>query len=186
MSVLRIATRYAKSLLDLSIEQGQLESVYADVQQLQKALKNRDLALLMKSPIVPSDKKLGVLDALFKASMQTLTMTYLRLLVQKGREMYVPEITSEFIAQYKQLKGITTVRITSAAPLDAATLGELKQRLVSSGATTSELDVETKIDPELIGGFILEFGDRRYDATVAHKLEALKAQFTKNLYVKEF
>lgn len=186
MSVIRIATRYAKSLLDLSIEQGKLEPVYEDIQTLQRAMKNRDLVLLLKSPIVHADKKLGALDAIFKSSLDTLTMAYLRLLVQKGRENYLPEITAEFGNQYRQLKGITTVRVTSAAPLSEATLAELQQRLIASGVTTAQLAVETKVDPDLIGGFILEFGDRRYDATVAHKLEALRAQFKKNFYVKEF
>jgi F-type H+-transporting ATPase subunit delta len=185
MSVTRIATRYAKSLLDLSIEQGKLEPVYADIQELQSAIRNRQLYLLMKSPVIHADKKLSVLDALFANRLEPLTMAYLRLLVQKGREMYVPEITAEFAHQYKALKGITPVRVTSAAPLSEAVLEELRRRIIASGAATSQLELETKIDPELIGGFVLEFDNKRYDASIAHKLDELRGQFSKNLYIKE-
>jgi F-type H+-transporting ATPase subunit delta len=97
----------------------------------------------------------------------------------------VPEITAEFAHQYKALKGITPVRVTSAAPLSEAVLEELRRRIIASGAATSQLELETKIDPELIGGFVLEFDNKRYDASIAHKLDELRGQFSKNLYIKE-
>lgn len=65
-------------------------------------------------------------------------------------------------------------------------LEDLKKKLLESGVTTENLEVETRVNPDLIGGFILEFDQKRYDASVAHKLEELKSSFSKNLYVKEF
>jgi F-type H+-transporting ATPase subunit delta len=99
--------------------------------------------------------------------------------------VYVPEITAEFIEQYKRLKKITSVTVTTAAPMSDKVLAELKKQLLASGITTENLDIETKIDPELIGGFVLEFDNKRYDASVAHKLEELKTSFSKNLYIRE-
>ena len=186
MSVTRIATRYAKSLLELAIEQNKLEPVSADIQTLQSAIKNRDLYLLMKSPIVHADKKMAVLNALFQSRVDPLTMAYLKLLVTKGREMYVPEIAAEFISQYKVLKKITTVRVTSAAPLSESVLADLRKRMLASGATTENLDIEVQVDPKLIGGFVLEFDNKRYDASAANKLAELKADFLKNQYIREF
>jgi F-type H+-transporting ATPase subunit delta len=58
--------------------------------------------------------------------------------------------------------------------------------LLSSGITHPNLEIETGIDPKLIGGFVLEFDSKRYDASVASKLADLKSEFTKNLYIKEF
>ncbi len=186
MSVTRIATRYAKSLIDLAIEQNKLEAVSNDVHSLREAAKHRELYLLLKSPIVHADKKQAVLDALFKGKIDALTLAYLHLLVNKGREGYIPEIAAEFVAQYKALKGITSVRLTTAAPVSEAVLADLQKRILDSGVTTTTLDIETKVDPELIGGFVLEFDQKRYDASVAHKLEELKTQFSKNLYIREF
>lgn len=186
MSVTRIATRYAKSLLELAIDQNKLEPVYNDINSLKAATQNRDLYLLLKSPIVHADKKMAVLKALFAGKMDTLTMAYLNLLVTKGREMYLPEIAAEFGNQYKMLKKITTVRVTSAAPLGDAVLAELRKKLLASGATTENLDLEVKVDPKLIGGFVLEFDNQRYDASAANKLAELKSDFLKNQYIREF
>ncbi|MCB0527944.1 MAG: ATP synthase F1 subunit delta [Saprospiraceae bacterium] len=186
MSVARIATRYAKSLIELAIEQGKLEQVHADISTLKEAAGNRDLYLMLKSPIIHADKKIAVLDAIFKGKIDALTMSYLQLLVNKGRESYVPEIAHEFGTQYKLLKKITTVRVITAVPLSEGVMEDLKKRLLASDITSDHLEVVTKVDPELIGGFVLEFDDKRYDASVSHKLDELKSQFMKNLYVKEF
>lgn len=186
MSVTRIATRYAKSLLDLAIEQGKLEQVHADITSLRGALQNRDLMLMLKSPIISNDKKAGALKALFGANMDVLTMAYMNLLVNKNREGYLPEISAEFVNQYKTLKGISTVRVTTAAPLGEEMLASLRTKLAASGVVSSNLDIQTIVDPDLVGGFVLEFDNKRYDASVAQKLNELKAQFTKNLYIKEF
>ncbi len=186
MSVTRIATRYAKSLIELAIEQGKLEQVHSDINTVNAATQNRDLQLMLKSPIIHADKKIAVLDAIFKGKIDTLTSAYLHLLVNKGREGYVPEIATAFVIQYKLLKKITSVTVTTAAPLSDAVLGDLKKKLLASDITSDNLEVLTKIDPELIGGFVLEFDNKRYDASVSHKLEELKTQFMKNLYVKEF
>lgn len=186
MSVTRIATRYARSLIELAIEKNKLEAVSADLGSVREAVRHRELYLLLKSPIVHTDKKLAVLDALFKSRIDPLTLAYLHLLVNKGREQYIPEIAAEFAVQYKTLKHVTTVRLVTAAPVGEATLNDLRQKLLASGVTAEHLDIETKVDPELIGGFVLEFDNRRYDASVAHKLDELKTQFSKNLYVKEF
>jgi len=186
MSVLRIATRYAKSLIDLSIEQGKLEQMFGDINTLKAATKNRDLYLLLKSPIVHTDKKIAVLDALFKDKMDVLTMSYLRLLVNKHREMYLPEIAAEFIHQYKVMKHITLVRVISASPLSENVLSDLRNKLLASGITTENLEIEVVVNPSLIGGFILEFDNKRYDASVAAKLVELKSDFMQNQYVREF
>ena len=185
MSVTRIATRYAKSLIDLAIEQGKLEQVNNDMNTLGAAVKNRDLYLFLKSPIIHADKKNAALDAIFKGKIDMLTLSYLTLLVNKGREPYVPEIAAAFGEQYKILKKITTVTVISATPLSDAVLADLKKKLLSSNITSENLDLQTKVDPELIGGFVLEFDNKRYDASVAYKLDELKSQFIKNPFVRE-
>ena len=186
MSVIRIATRYAKSLIELAVSQDKLEQVFADINTLKAATQNRDLRLLLKSPIVHGDKKMAVLNALFQNQLDTLTMSYLQLLVSKGREMYVPEIALEFANQYKALKHITSVTVTSATPLSDEVLNNLRGKLLNSGVTSENLEIQVKIDPSLIGGFVLEFDNKRYDASVASKLVDLKADFMKNQYVREF
>ena len=110
MAHTRLASRYAKSLIDLAIEKGQLESVYSDMLYLQYVIKSsREFLVLLRSPVVTSDKKQGVIDALAAGKISELTAAFTRLLVNKGREGDLNEIITAFIRQYNDKKGIHTV-----------------------------------------------------------------------------
>ncbi|PHN03578.1 ATP synthase F1 subunit delta [Flavilitoribacter nigricans] len=185
MSVQRIASRYAKSLIELSQEQGKLEQTLEDVRSFKKATENRDFYLLLKSPVVSTSKKLSILDAIFQGKYDELTMAFLRILVNKGREMYLPEIADEFIDQYKKLKHISTVTVRTATPLSEATLEQILAKLKASKATDDEIELIAVIDPSLIGGIVLEFDDQIYDASIAHKLDKMHREFGDNLYISK-
>ena len=180
----RIAGRYAKSLLDLARERGQLDAVTADVRHFQESAQNRDLQLLLASPIVSTAKKQGVLEALFGKTYQELTRAFLRIVTDKRREAALPAIADEYLRQYKEQQGISTVRLTSAAPLGDAAVEAIKAKLRAEGLTTDKVELERAVDPELIGGFVLEVGDRYYDASARSQLRTLRKEFTGNPYQK--
>jgi len=94
MSVIRIASRYAKSIIDLATERGELDTVLSDMKGMQEAVKNRDLYLLFKSPIVKSDKKLSVFNAIFDGKLSNLSSEFFKIIMRKGREQYIPEIVT--------------------------------------------------------------------------------------------
>lgn len=185
MSVQRIATRYAKSLIDFASDNGQLDAVANDVKLLQSATKHREFYMMLKSPIIHVGKKGAVIDQLFAGKMSDLMLKYLHLIITKSREEFLPEIAAEFLTQYKSLKKISSVKITTAQPLSPAALEGIRGKLTSSGVCHPTVDISTKIDAELIGGFVLEFDNKLYDASVAGKLAELKSEFSKNLYVRE-
>jgi len=115
----RLATRYAKSLIDLAIERNQLEIIFADMQWLQQVIKSsRDFSNLLKSPIIKPDKKQQVVEAILKGNVSEVSALFVRLLIAKGRESNLPEIITAFINQYKEHKNIYTVKLTTAAPLN--------------------------------------------------------------------
>lgn len=174
MSVQRIAGRYAKSLIDLAQESNKLERILEDVTSFKNASGNRDFYLLLKSPIVKASKKISILDALFADKYDELTMAFLRILVNKGREPYLPEIAEAFITQYKEINKISSVKVTTAKAMSAEALKALEAKLTSSDATHGKVEVETAVDADLIGGFVLELDGKIYDASVAQKLEELK------------
>ena len=183
MSVSRIAGRYAKSLLDLAQEQGKLDTILQDVQSFKEATTNRDLFLMLKSPIINTDKKRNVVKAIFGDRMDQLTNAFVDIIMTKGREEFLPEICDEFVNQYRGLKNITSATVTSAVELNDATLTKIKNKIMtemSNGA--GEVEVVTKVDPSLIGGFVIEVGDKLYDASVAHKLGKLRKEFAGNDY----
>lgn len=186
MSVNRIASRYAKSIIDLATERGELEDVLGDMKGMQKAVENRDLYLLLKSPIIKSDKKLSIFNAIFDGKLNKLSSEFFKIIMKKGREKYIPEIANQFIAQYKHRSHITTIQLTTAHDIDQSILDSIEKRLLDSNVTDQKVEIENKVDESLMGGFILEIGDKLYDDSVKGKLEKLKKAFSKNDYEKAF
>jgi len=181
----RIASRYAKSLLDLAIEQNSVERVLEDINSFKKATENRDFYLLLKSPIINTTKKASIVKAIFGEQFDKMTLGFINIVLNKGRESYLPDIADQFIVQYKKHKHVSTVTVTTAAPLSEDALNKIKEQLLGSTSTDDNVELVTKVDEDIIGGFVIEFDDKLYDASVAHKLAKLKKEFSKNLFVKE-
>lgn len=184
MSITRIASRYAKSLLDLAKERGELDIVLKDIQDFFEVTKNRDFYLMAKSPIINSDKKAKIFDKLFKGKYSEMTLSFFHIIIRKGREMYLPEIARQFLAQYKILNHISTVRLTSAVEIKKDQLEQIKARLLESDITDENIELITNVNSDLIGGFVIEIGDKLYDASVTHILNQLRKEFSDNLFVK--
>ncbi|MBI1224613.1 MAG: ATP synthase F1 subunit delta [Bacteroidetes bacterium] len=185
MSVQRIASRYAKSLIDLAQEQGKLERVLEDVQSFQQVAKNRDFLLMLRSPVVKADTKEKVFKQLFTGKYDETTLAFLHILLRKGRESQLAEIANEFIDQYKAIKHISTVKLVTASKLSEETVKTIHEKLLASTSTDKNVELETEVDPDLLGGFVIEFEDKLYDASVAHKLAQLKKNFKDNLYISQ-
>ena len=186
MSVIRIASRYAKSIIDLATERGELEEVLSDMQGMKEAVKNRDLYLLFKSPIIKSDKKRTVFNAIFDGKISKLSSEFFNIIMRKGREQYIPEIVNDFIRQYKENSHITTIQLTTAHEIDQSILDGIEAKLLASNVTDKKVEIENKVDESIVGGYILEIGDKLYDDSVKGKLEKLKKAFSKNEYEKAF
>ncbi len=180
MANFRIATRYAKSILDLGIEQNTLEGIYNDMVTIKEAMSNRDFKLFVKSPIIKASKKISVFKAIFGDSLSKTTGMFFDLLAKKGRESELPEITTAFLQQYKKYKKISEIKLTTASPMSESALNTIKATLLQSDATDQEVEITTDVDPDLIGGFVIEMEDKLYDASIAHKLRGVRKQFLDN------
>jgi len=176
----RIAKRYAKSILDLGIEQNNLDSVYADMLNISAALENRDFKLFVKSPIIKADKKQSVFAVIFGDSIGELSMAFFNILTRKSREVYLPEIVESFLHLYKKYNKITEVKLTTAQTLGDSAIDAIKKALLDSTITDEKVEIFTDVNPSLIGGFVIEMDDKLYDASVAHKLEKVKKNFLDN------
>lgn len=183
MSNHRVAYAYAKSLMELAIERGQLEEVYQDFLHLAKLAKsNRDLELALKNPIISSDKKLKVLKALFATRGATdTTLSFFEIISRKNRESVLTDIAREIQAQYNLHKNIQVAEVTTASKITDDQRAEFAKVVIEiTGFKTVQL-VE-KINTELIGGFILRVNDLQLDESLSSKLRILKTQFSQNQY----
>jgi F-type H+-transporting ATPase subunit delta len=180
----RLAHRYAKSLVDLSIEKNQLEIVYEDMKYLQSVCKaSKEFAILLQSPIITADKKTRILEVVGNAGkVGELTTAFNKLLIVKGRESDLPEIADAFVEQYNAIKGIHKVKLTTAIELSDDLKKSISDKAAKEGGL-GNVELETKVDESLIGGFVLEFNNNLVDASIARDLRDIKKQFAKNVYV---
>ncbi|HSU27779.1 MAG TPA: ATP synthase F1 subunit delta [Chitinophagaceae bacterium] len=179
----RLATRYAKALLDLAIEKKSLEEIFADMQWLQAVCKgSREFVGVLKSPIIKSDKKQKIIEAIAKGKISVITMSFLVLMVKKNRENYLPEVITAFIRQYKEHKNIYIVKLATASALTE----EMKDAFLKQIRATSDMqhiELETTVNKELIGGFVLQAGDKLVDASIAYDLKIIAKQFENNDFI---
>jgi F-type H+-transporting ATPase subunit delta len=179
----RLASRYAKSLLDLAVERGQLEAVYADMQYLRDLIRSsRELAIMLKSPVISSDKKQAVINAITAGNIGELTLAFTRLLISKHREGELVEIVPAFMTQYRAHKGIHSVKLTTATAISEETKARILAQVQSSGHL-DKVELETAVNPDLIGGFVLQTGDKLIDASISYELKEIGRQFEKNDFI---
>jgi F-type H+-transporting ATPase subunit delta len=177
----KAGARYAKSLIDLSTEQNALEEIKNDMVLFEKIVHdNNELEAILKNPIVPLDKKLGILTDVFGNKVHKITNSFLKLVVNKGRSAILFDTAKQFVAQYNLIKGIVTAEVTSAIALTDTSRAEIVS-LVKKELGAKEVLVKEKIDEKLIGGFILKVGDKQFDASIASGLSKLKKEFAQGV-----
>jgi F-type H+-transporting ATPase subunit delta len=179
----RLASRYAKSILDLSIERGELEEVYADMQWLQSVCKtNKDFVNLLRSPVIKNETKKKIVEAITKGRVSEITAGFNRLLITKNRERVLPEITTAFITAYKVHKKIQTVHLTTAVAISDSMRNAILSQIKKSDGF-DKVELQETVDDTIIGGFVLKVGDKLVDASIAYDLKAIAKQFNNNDFI---
>ncbi len=180
----RLASRYAKSLIDLAQEQHSLEETLQDVQIIDATIRaSREFGNMLRSPIIKADKKQAIFDAVLGGNIGTLTRAFVKLLTEKGREANLAEIASAFISQYREMKNISMVKLITAAPVSEQVKESIRQK-VAAAMPGRQVEMSTEVKAELIGGFVLEMGDKLVDASIRRDLADIRKQFLQNLYIQ--
>ncbi len=174
----RAASRYAKSLIGLALEQKVLEEVHSDMLLFTAvAQENRVFAVMLKNPIITHDKKKNILHALFEKRMHKMTLLIFDLITSKNREGLLEQIAKEFEVQYNAFKGLQSADIATTIALDEK-LRSRFEALVNDISGKKAILKET-IDEDLVGGFVLDVGDLRLDRSIKSQLSHIKKELTK-------
>lgn len=172
----RAAARYAKSLVQLSQEKDQLDAVNNDMQAIATTISdNKELAIVLKSPIVKSEKKHAILSRVFGNGASDITANFLKVLTTKNREELLSDIAIDFLRQYNELKGIVVAEVTTAVALDKSGT-EKVMTLVNKYTEGKQVQLVEKIDTSIIGGFVIRIDDKMIDSSVQKKLKDLKKE----------
>ncbi len=185
MIIAPVAYRYANSLLLLATEHGTLKGTQADMQLVSDTCKReRELVVLLKSPVVKPDKKARILEQVFAGRVGEVTSKFMNILVRKGREMLLPDVAAAFTQLYRTQQNMLTCEVRSAVPISDATRQQV-QAMAEAKHPGKSIDIVETVDPSLIGGIIIRIGDEQLDASVSRRLHDLRRKFSENPYIPE-
>lgn len=178
MSVGIVAETYSSAILDLAEEQNMLESIEQDLAYVGDVLQeHKELRSFLMSPILTGPAKTKLLGTLFGQAIHKTALHFLYVMIDRGRYRYIEETIRSFIKKAREARGIVDAIITVAEPLAPSQEQSLLVKL--KDMTGKEVMFTTVIDPTIMGGFVVQIGDTRIDASIARRLSELQKTLTK-------
>ena len=170
----KISVRYARALFQIAQELDCEEAVYDGLLRLTR---NYLLAIalfneVLSNPIVSKEEKVKLLEMAVGEPMHDSLKQFITFVVEQRRESKMFLIAMKYMEMYRKKHNILNTQLTTATELPEATLNRIRAYVEQTFNVEAEMEV--KIDPALIGGFILDIENTRMDASVAGQLNALK------------
>lgn len=176
----RAAVRYAKALLSTAKDKNELEPIHADMDLVENTLQsNSELESVLGSTAIKAADKIAILQKVFANTTPTVKL-FFELLVDRKRANLLREIAEKYQKLYQELQQNQSAVVTTAVPLTPALEKKVMQKITELTGRSARL--ENKIDPTIIGGFILRIGDLQYNASISSHLEQMKRQLTDDSY----
>lgn len=175
-----IPRRYAKALYKAALERGDSEALYAIMQSLLSAFDSgKNLSDVIANPFVSdSDKRALLMTAAGATERDTTFCDFIKLLARNRRTAMAGGIARAYADIYRRANNIYRVEIVSASKLDEAGEERLK-RLVQSHLGDAKMEYSNRIDPDIVGGFIIDIDNERLDASIRNELKQLRLNLIK-------
>ena len=170
----KISVRYSRAIFQSALEKKILEKVYEDMIFISEICKTQETKEFLQSPIIVPSKKEAILHKMLEGNIESLTLSLLDLIVKNGRESFIPAIARNFIHETKKFKGITETVLTTAVKVDDNVKKQITDLI--SGIFKTTVELKETIDPEIIGGFILQIDDNYINASIKNKLRKIKKE----------
>jgi F-type H+-transporting ATPase subunit delta len=167
-----ISVRYARALLKSATDAKIEDAVYTEMQQLAKSYAQvPQLRHTIDNPMLSKDKKQELLLTAVGNNPSSLTKAFIGLVLKEDRENVMQFIANSYVTLYRQQKNVIRGKLITAAAVSPAT--EQKMRQMVESKTNGTVEFETEVNPDIIGGFILEYDTYRMDASVKSKLNSI-------------
>ena len=173
-----ISVRYARAFIKSAIGMKLEDQVYQEMQSLYKSyLDVPELRFTIDNPMLPKDKKQTLLVTALGEKPSELSKKFVALVLREGRESTLQFMAASYITLYRKQKNIIRGKLTTATAVSPET--EDKMRSMVEARTQGTVEFKTEVNPDIIGGFILEYDTYRMDASVRKKLSNILAQLKK-------
>jgi len=174
-----VTTPYAEALLQVVNENSQTEEMVSEVKQLLELISDSpELEQALSSPILETDAKKKVIIEIFSNKVNSSLLNFLKLLADRQRIGILTSILDRFLEIYRENSKIALATVTSAVELTDEQKGLITKKIINI-AGTEKLELVTKIDPSLIGGFVASVGSKVIDASLASQIRKLGLSLSK-------
>jgi len=174
-----IAEVYSRALFEVAKENDVLDEIHAELGEFADALEdedNRELRLFFYSPYFSSEEKKNGVERVVKDADERF-VNFLKLLAERHRMPAVPRIRRHFDSLWAEEKQLLPVAVTSAVELDEELIKGIGRRIEEQ--TGREVDLTSRVDPDVLGGLVVRVGNMVMDASVRSRLEQIRKQVTK-------
>ena len=176
MKVESIPSVYARALLDLALEKGELERIRDEVAFLEGMnTRTQELRIFWESPRIPRSEKKKVIEKALRGNLSDHLLDFLLLVFDKGRHLMLRQMLAEFGKLYDQHIGLLRARVTTAVPMSDHAAEALRQRLARS-LRRERVVLERRVDEDILGGFVLRYDGMVADASLKTALDSIEAR----------
>ncbi|MEA2031646.1 MAG: ATP synthase F1 subunit delta [candidate division Zixibacteria bacterium] len=178
MLVQEVARKYAQALFMAVKEKGLIDTAREQLDELMEFIeKDNTLLNFLNAPYVSDETKLTLMRNVFEGRLEQLLVEFLIVLIEKNRMVYLAEIVDDFVRLVEAEKGIARTTVITTEPLDNNQRRDLISRLTAK--TDMTIQLEEKVDPNILGGMIVVFYDEIIDGSVRYGLDMMEKQLTK-------
>jgi F-type H+-transporting ATPase subunit delta len=169
-----ISVRYARALLKSAVDAKLDSKVYQEMQQLAKSyVEVAELRQAIDNPMLEKEKKEMLLNTAIggKENTSDLSKAFIALVLREDRENLIQYMANSYVTLYRKEKNLIQGKLTTAVAVSPTTEQKMRQMVESN--TKGNVEFETQVNPDIIGGFILEYDTYRMDASVKSKLNSI-------------
>ena len=166
--------RYAEGVFAIAKDQRAYDRWLADLAAIENVFSDSNMARFITDPKPAAQRKATVVEQLLRGRVDELALHLALILVRRGHAAAVPALRRELQRLINEERNVAVAQVTTAVPLDGVETNLMRERL--SALTAKQVELETAVDPSVLGGFVARVGDVLIDASLASRLEAMRQQ----------
>ena len=173
MSIEIVADKYSSAMFELAQEQNKLELMEEQLGYVASVMVDQsELRSFLENPIVTEDAKIKLISKIFDSSIDKVALHFIYVMIKRGRYRYIASAIEAFIKKSRAARGILEATVTVAEPITADVEASVQAKLRE--VTGKDVILSVRQDPSIMGGIVIQVGDKRIDGSVARRLEELE------------
>lgn len=173
MSIEIVADKYSSAMFELAQEQNKLELIEEQLGYVASVMDEQpELRSFLKNPTITNDAKIKLIGTIFESSIDKIALHFIYVMIKRGRDRYIEQAIAAFIKKSRKARGILDAIVTVAEPITADVEASVQSKLRE--VTGKDVILSVLQDPSIMGGIIIQVGDKRIDGSISRRLEELE------------